>query len=100
MDYYQFICHETKEEYGSFETIYMDREELLNDEWFKYVDDEERDTYYKLIDPDNGEEVIDNIDDYVGWYWVAGFPGCLWDGTPMGPFFTEERAIQGAQDND
>ena len=21
-----------------------------------------------------------------GWYWVAGFPGCLWDGEPNGPF--------------
>tara|TARA_R110000824_G_scaffold395209_1_gene595691 strand:+ start:305 stop:571 length:267 start_codon:yes stop_codon:yes gene_type:complete len=33
-----------------------------------------------------------------GWYWQAGFPGCLPDGEPSGPFATEAEAIADAQD--
>jgi hypothetical protein len=28
-----------------------------------------------------------------GWYWWACFPGCLPDGDPVGPFGTEQEAI-------
>jgi hypothetical protein len=28
----------------------------------------------------------------TGWYWQAGFPGCLPDGEPNGPFTTEDNA--------
>lgn len=28
-----------------------------------------------------------------GWYYAFGFPGCLWDGEPEGPFETEADAI-------
>ena len=31
-----------------------------------------------------------------GYYWVAGLPGCLWDGTPEGPFETYEEALNAA----
>ena len=31
-----------------------------------------------------------------GWYWQAGFPGCLPDGEASGPFETEEEAIEDA----
>lgn len=33
----------------------------------------------------------------AGFYWWACFPGCLPDGEPCGPFFTEEEAIENAQ---
>jgi hypothetical protein len=33
----------------------------------------------------------------AGWYWWACFPGCLPDGEPMGPFETEQDAIESAQ---
>lgn len=32
----------------------------------------------------------------AGWYWQAGFPGCLPDGDPMGPFDTEQEAMADA----
>ena len=32
-----------------------------------------------------------------GWYWRACFPGCLPDSDPVGPFDTEEAAIEDAQ---
>jgi hypothetical protein len=35
--------------------------------------------------------------DNEGWHWQACFPGCLPDGEPMGPFDTEEEAIEDAQ---
>ncbi len=34
----------------------------------------------------------------VGWFWWACFPGCLPDGEPMGPFETEQAAIDDARD--
>jgi hypothetical protein len=34
--------------------------------------------------------------DRVGWYWWACFPGCLPDGEPMGPFESEQAAIEAA----
>ena len=35
----------------------------------------------------------------AGFYWQAGFPGCLADGDPVGPFATEAEAIADAQNN-
>lgn len=34
----------------------------------------------------------------AGWYWQAGFPGCMPDGDPVGPFDTETEALEDAQD--
>ena len=31
-----------------------------------------------------------------GWYWQACFPGCLPDGEPIGPFQSEEEALEDA----
>lgn len=31
-----------------------------------------------------------------GWYWAAGFPGCLHDGEPCGPFGSSHRALADA----
>jgi len=36
----------------------------------------------------------------TGWYWASGFPGCLWDSDPIGPFQTEQEAINDARDCD
>lgn len=33
-----------------------------------------------------------------GWYWWSCFPGCLPDSSPMGPFDTEQEALEDAQD--
>lgn len=35
-----------------------------------------------------------------GWYWQAGFPGCLPDGELSGPFESEQDAIKDATDYD
>jgi hypothetical protein len=32
-----------------------------------------------------------------GWYWWTCFPGCLPDGDPVGPFATEQEALDDAQ---
>jgi hypothetical protein len=98
MTYYQFICNETGGSYGSFKTVYMDLEDLLANDWITCIDWEDGEPYYAVEDDADGNRVIDNPNDLVGWYWVAGSPGCLWDGTPMGPFVTEEEAINGAND--
>lgn len=36
--------------------------------------------------------------DLKGWYWWACFQGCLPDGDPIGPFETEQEAIDDAQE--
>lgn len=33
-----------------------------------------------------------------GWYYAHGFPGCLWDSEPVGPFDTEDEALQAARE--
>lgn len=33
-----------------------------------------------------------------GWFWAAGFPGCLWDGDPRGPFATSAAAFDDARE--
>lgn len=34
----------------------------------------------------------------AGWYWAAGFPGCLHDGELSGPYDTDREAYDNAQD--
>jgi hypothetical protein len=34
-----------------------------------------------------------------GWYWAAGFPGCLYDGEPSGPFGSSAQARLDADPN-
>ena len=38
----------------------------------------------------------DDEGDDAGWYWQACFPGCLPDGDPVGPFATEDEALDDA----
>ena len=73
MAYYNFKDDEGND-YGSFETI--------------------------LITRKNKGEIMDEEGNALpcGWYWVAGFPGCLWDGEPMGPFRSEPAAVRAARD--
>jgi hypothetical protein len=33
----------------------------------------------------------------AGWYWCAGFPGCMPDGDASGPFDTSTEAYDDAQ---
>jgi len=36
--------------------------------------------------------------EHVGWYWAPGFPGCLRDSDPIGPFDTEAEALADARE--
>jgi hypothetical protein len=96
MSYHSFIDSNGKD-YGSFETIYMGCHNLLNDGWIDGREDDKGNGYLVWTLDDFDENVVDNIEDYVGWYWVAGFPGCLWDGTPEGPYLSEDEAIKAAR---
>jgi len=46
------------------------------------------------LEAEDGEKLA------AGWYWWACFPGCVPDGTPNGPFDTEEEATADAQDDE
>lgn len=39
-----------------------------------------------------GDEEIE-----AGWFWAAGFPGCMHDGDPSGPFPSSRAAYRDAQ---
>lgn len=72
--YHRFLSDDN-EAYGSFEVCYLDKR--------------------------SGETPVDEWDGKhapSGWYWVAGFPGCLWDGDPLGPYDTSIAAYKAAQD--
>ena len=47
-------------------------------------------------DPGNTEEHLE----HDKWYYWYCFPGCLPDSDPIGPFDTEEEAIEDARDNE
>lgn len=48
--------------------------------------------------PDDGENISDGWGRCeAGWYWWTCFPGCMPDSEPMGPFDTEEEAIEDAR---
>jgi hypothetical protein len=34
-----------------------------------------------------------------GFYYAYGFPGCLWDSDPYGPYNTEEEALTAARES-
>ena len=34
-----------------------------------------------------------------GYFYAFGFPGCLWDSDPVGPFETEEEALKEARES-
>lgn len=80
MTYHQF--HDASgEPFGSFETFHADAglcSDLAGPQFAAGVPAEERITYQP------------------GWYWWSCFPGCLPDGDPIGPFETEEDAVQDA----
>ena len=59
-------------EHGSFEVFWHDGSNDMQD--------------------DDGEPLPE------GFYWWACFPGCMPDGDPMGPFETEQEAIDDAQE--
>lgn len=61
-------------------------------------------TYHAFIDPDGntyGSFEVVYLDDIDGWkkgfYWHPCFPGCIPDGESMGPFETEDDAVEDAQ---
>ena len=66
MAYHEFT-NETGETYGSFEVFY-----------------------------DIGSLTLLGKEVDAGFYWWACFPGCLPDGDPIGPFETEEEALNDA----
>ena len=67
MAYHQFTPADGSEPFGSFEVLYSIRAYTLDGK----VED-------------------------AGFYWQSGFPGCLPDSDPVGPFQTEAEAIEDA----
>jgi hypothetical protein len=41
----------------------------------------------------------DEMQQEPGWYYWSCFPGCLPDSEPMGPFASEQDALDDAQDD-
>ena len=75
--YHRFVSMDENDiafEYGSFEVFHSDI--LDHEDW------------------------IDEDGNFLGrgWYWVAGFPGCLWDGEPNGPYDTSRAAYDAAHE--
>jgi len=54
---------------------------------------------YEYMHNDGGLSNAQYVSYLKGWYWWYCFPGCLPDGDPVGPFFTEECALADAQES-
>ena len=77
--------------------IYSDQEREAEEHALPNVEVFEVDYYL------NGDALPDEAhnlpgSETIGWYWQSGFPGCIPDGDPVGPFATEAEAIADAQD--
>lgn len=35
-----------------------------------------------------------------GWFFAYGFPGCLWDSEPNGPFDSEKKALDAVREDE
>jgi hypothetical protein len=56
--------------------------------YHQFHDDETQESYGSF-------EVYENNG---GWFWQPGFPGCLADGDPTGPFATSQQAHEDADE--
>lgn len=56
--------------------------------------------FYRTISENISDGWIDDDGEPLeaGWYWWTCFPGCLPDSEPMGPFATEQEALDDARD--
>jgi hypothetical protein len=43
---------------------------------------------FEITEPEEEETGLES-----GYYYAYGFPGCLWDGEPCGPYATYEEAF-------
>lgn len=98
MSYHQFQ-NAYGETYGSFETFQWDRFDCQDADLIEQ--DETSETGWVSFDFRMGGTYREDADptDYEGFYWQACWPGCLPDGDPMGPFPTEQAAIDAANEN-
>ena len=98
MPYHQFQ-NGYGETYGSFETFQWDRFDCQDADLIEQ--DQESETGWSTtvhgIAGFCQEDV--NPADYEGFYWQACWPGCLPDGDPMGPFASEQEAIDDANEH-
>ena len=78
------------EPFGSFETFHMSPHDVVAD-WACGPSDPGRGYATSEM-----AEPVDDPAELAGWYWWACFPGCLPDGEPMGPFESEQAAIEAA----
>jgi hypothetical protein len=79
--FHQFHTDETQEPYGSFEVFWHDGDHMV---------EQDEDDDMPLDDWRDAEQ--------PGWYWVAGFPGSLYDSEPTGPFAYSQQAHQDADE--
>ena len=73
--FHQFHAEESQEPHGSFEVFWWEGGHML---------EQDEDDTMPLDDWRDPEP--------AGWYWRAGFPGCLPDGEPTGPFGSSQAA--------
>jgi len=79
--FHQFHADETQEPYGSFEVFWHDGSHMV---------EQDEDDDIPLDDWRDAES--------AGWYWAAGFSGCLHDSEPMGPFAYSQQAHKDADE--
>ena len=79
--YHQFHTPETQEPFGSFEIFWHNGGHMVEQD-------------------ESAEMLLDDWRDAErpGWYWASGFPGCLYDSEPVGPFASSQGAHEDADE--
>ena len=87
MAYYQFADFDpAKDETGSYEVFYMNREDLIRAGVLKEVND----TWFHIDEMNEWWPCEPNA--YEGYYWWCCFPGCIPEGDLNGPYSSIEDA--------
>ncbi len=60
------------------------------------IQDEHREFYLGQAQFAAGDKGLPS--DYIGYFYAFGFPGCLRDSDPIGPFSTEAAALADARE--
>jgi hypothetical protein len=74
-------------QFENFEVFYMSADDFIQSHKDTWMADS-----YKESDYDAAS--------LKGWYWWACMPGCLPDSDAIGPFATEQEALEDAQSDD
>ena len=73
--------------------------EVFYSQYWRYddLDGESHVVFYEADLPPEDQYDAEYLTTGYGWFYASGFPGCLWDSDPVGPYSSESAALYAAR---